>query len=120
MRPTMGPASGVPLFQAATADFNPFGGGTKLDSKNPDRGPLLIIAGTDDNTVPLAITDASYKIQAKNPASPRSSRSQAAETHWSSTAVGRAWQNPHSASSNDSCNHCLETPVNREDHQLDG
>ena len=67
MRPTMGPASGVPLFQAATADFNPFGGGTKLDSKNPDRGPLLIIAGTDDNTVPLAITDASYKIQAKNP-----------------------------------------------------
>jgi pimeloyl-ACP methyl ester carboxylesterase len=61
------PASGVPLFQAAIANFNPFGGETKLDSKNPDRGPLLIIAGTDDNTVPLAITHATYKIQAKNP-----------------------------------------------------
>ncbi len=61
------PASGVPLFQAALANFNPFGGETKLDSKNPDRGPLLIIAGTDDNTVPLAITHATYKIQSKNP-----------------------------------------------------
>lgn len=61
------PAAGAPLFQVAVANFNPFGGETKLDSKNPDRGPLLIIAGTDDNTVPLAITHATYKIQAKNP-----------------------------------------------------
>jgi len=61
------PAAGAPLFQAATANFNPFGGETKVDSKNPDRGPLLIIAGATDNTVPLAITNASYKIQAKNP-----------------------------------------------------
>ncbi|MGO4103975.1 alpha/beta hydrolase [Leifsonia sp. YAF41] len=61
------PAAGAPLFQAATANFNPFGGETKVDSKNPDRGPLLIIAGEKDNTVPTAITNASYKIQAKNP-----------------------------------------------------
>jgi non-heme chloroperoxidase len=61
------PASGAPLFQAAVANFNPFGGETKLDSKNPDRGPMLIIAGDSDNTVPLAITGASYKIQSKNP-----------------------------------------------------
>lgn len=61
------PAAGAPLFQAATANFNPFGGETKVDSKNPDRGPLLIIAGEKDNTVPPAITNASYKIQAKNP-----------------------------------------------------
>lgn len=61
------PASGVPLFQAAVANFNPFGGATAVDTKNPDRGPLLIIAGDADNTVPLAITRASYKIQAKNP-----------------------------------------------------
>ena len=61
------PAAGAPLFQAATANFNPFGGETKVDSKNPDRGPLLIIAGENDNTVPPAITNASYKIQAKNP-----------------------------------------------------
>jgi non-heme chloroperoxidase len=61
------PASGAPLFQAAVANFNPFGGETRLDSKNPDRGPMLIIAGDRDNTVPLAITEATYKIQSKNP-----------------------------------------------------
>ena len=61
------PAAGAPLFEAATANFNPFSGETAVDSKNPDRGPLLIIAGALDNTVPLAITHASYKIQSKNP-----------------------------------------------------
>jgi alpha-beta hydrolase superfamily lysophospholipase len=61
------PASGVPLFQAAVANINPFSGETAVDTKNPDRGPLLIIAGTADNTVPLAITHATYRIQSKNP-----------------------------------------------------
>lgn len=61
------PAAGVPLFQAAFANFNPFGGETQVDSKNPARGPLLIIAGEKDHTVPPAISEASYKIQAKNP-----------------------------------------------------
>jgi non-heme chloroperoxidase len=61
------PAAGAPLFEAATANVNPFSGETAVDSKNPERGPLLIIAGALDNTVPLAITRASYKIQAKNP-----------------------------------------------------
>jgi esterase/lipase len=45
----------------------PFGGETRVDSKNPDRGPLLVIAGDSDNTVPVAITNATYKIQSKNP-----------------------------------------------------
>ncbi|MGW9630996.1 alpha/beta hydrolase [Agromyces sp. NPDC055520] len=61
------PAAGVALFQAAFANFNPFGGETQVDTKNPDRGPLLIIGGENDHTVPPAITNASYKIQAKNP-----------------------------------------------------
>lgn len=60
------PAAGAPLFEAATANFS-FSAETKVDHKNPDRGPLLIIAGAKDNTVPLSITRASYKIQAKNP-----------------------------------------------------
>ncbi|WP_430645107.1 alpha/beta hydrolase [Agromyces sp. GXS1127] len=60
------PAAGVPLFQAAFANFNPFGGETQVDSKNPERGPLLIIGGEQDRTVPPAITHASYKIQAKH------------------------------------------------------
>ncbi|WP_448002204.1 alpha/beta hydrolase [Agromyces bauzanensis] len=61
------PAAGAPLFQAAFANFNPFGGDTAVDSKNPERGPLLIIGGQKDHTVPPAITHASYKIQSKNP-----------------------------------------------------
>jgi non-heme chloroperoxidase len=61
------PAAGAPLFQAAFANFNPFGGETAVDSKNPERGPMLIIGGEKDHTVPPAITDASYKIQSRNP-----------------------------------------------------
>ena len=60
------PASGVPLFQAATANLNPWTE-AKVDTKNPDRGPLLIINGGKDNTVPWAIADASYKKQKRNP-----------------------------------------------------
>ena len=59
-------ASGVPLFQAAGANLNPFSE-AKVDTKNPDRGPLLIISGEKDNTVPWAIADASYKRQNRNP-----------------------------------------------------
>jgi pimeloyl-ACP methyl ester carboxylesterase len=60
------PASGVPLFQAATANLNPWTE-AKVNSKNPERGPLLIISGEKDNTVPWAIANASYKKQARNP-----------------------------------------------------
>ncbi|QJA00269.1 alpha/beta hydrolase [Leifsonia sp. PS1209] len=59
------PTSGVPLFQAATANFNPFAE-TKVDTKNPERGPLLLISGEGDNTVPASIVEASYKIQSRN------------------------------------------------------
>src|SRR5438874_4027715 len=61
------PASGVPLFQAATANFNPWTE-AKVDTKNPDRGPLLIIDGEKDHTVPWAIANASYKKQQRNDA----------------------------------------------------
>ena len=61
------PAAGAPLFEAAFANVNPFSGETAVDSKYPDRGPLLIIGGENDHTVPPAITNASYKIQSKNP-----------------------------------------------------
>jgi non-heme chloroperoxidase len=60
------PGSGVPLFQAATANFNPWTE-DKVDTKNPDRGPLLILDGEKDHTVPWAIADASYKKQKRNP-----------------------------------------------------
>jgi pimeloyl-ACP methyl ester carboxylesterase len=59
------PGSGVPLFQAATANLNPWTE-VKVKSKNPDRGPLLIISGEKDHTVPWAIANASYKKQKRN------------------------------------------------------
>ena len=59
------PASGVPLFQAATANLDPWTE-AKVDTDNPDRGPLLIISGEKDNTVPRAISDASFKRQQRN------------------------------------------------------
>jgi non-heme chloroperoxidase len=59
------PASGLPLFQAATANLNPWTE-AKVNSKNPKRGPLLIINGEKDNTVPMAIAKASLKKQKRN------------------------------------------------------
>src|SRR6188472_175498 len=59
------PAPGAPLFQAAAANLNPWTE-AKVNSKNPARGPLLIISGEKDNTVPWAIANASYKKQKRN------------------------------------------------------
>jgi non-heme chloroperoxidase len=59
------PASGKPLFQAATANLNPWTE-AKVDTDNPDRGPLLIISGEKDHTVPWSIANASYKQQKDN------------------------------------------------------
>jgi non-heme chloroperoxidase len=59
------PASGAPLFQAATANFNPWTE-VKVKTKNPERGPVLIISGEKDHTVPPAIAKASYKRQKRN------------------------------------------------------
>jgi pimeloyl-ACP methyl ester carboxylesterase len=59
------PAPGAPLFQAAFANLNPWTD-AKVDSRNPARGPLLIISGEKDHTVPWAIANAAFKQQARN------------------------------------------------------
>ena len=59
------PAAGAPLFQAAAANLNPWTE-VKVDTENPERGPLLIISGQKDHTVPWAITNATFKQQQKN------------------------------------------------------
>ena len=59
------PTPGAPLFQAAAANLNPWTE-VKVDTKNPNRGPLLIISGEKDHTVPRAIANASYKKQKGN------------------------------------------------------
>jgi non-heme chloroperoxidase len=60
------PASGAPLFQAAAANLNPWTE-AKVNSENPDRGPLLLVSGETDNTVPWAIVHSSFEKQKRNP-----------------------------------------------------
>jgi non-heme chloroperoxidase len=59
--------SGVSLMQMGNANINPRTE-AKVDTTNPDRGPLLIIEGEKDHTVPWAIANSSYKRQRRNPA----------------------------------------------------
>ena len=60
------PTSGKALWQAALANLNPWTE-DKVETSNPDRGPLLLISGERDHTVPPAIVNASYKQQQDNP-----------------------------------------------------
>jgi pimeloyl-ACP methyl ester carboxylesterase len=60
-------APAVALMQMANANLNPWTE-AKVDTTNPDRGPLLIIDGEKDHTVPWAIANASYKRQKRNAA----------------------------------------------------
>jgi non-heme chloroperoxidase len=59
--------SGKALVQMGNANLNPWTE-AKVDTKNPDRGPLLIIDGEKDHTVPWAIANAEYKRQKRNSA----------------------------------------------------
>jgi pimeloyl-ACP methyl ester carboxylesterase len=58
--------SGISLAQMGNANLNPWTE-SKVDTKNPDRGPLLIIDGEKDHTVPWAIANAAFKRQRRNP-----------------------------------------------------
>jgi non-heme chloroperoxidase len=58
--------SGIALVQMGNANLNPWTE-SKVNTKNPDRGPLLIIDGANDHTVPWAIANAAYKRQRHNP-----------------------------------------------------
>ena len=61
------PGAGEPLFQAASANLNPWSE-AKVDSMNPERGPMLILSADSDHTVPWAIAHAAYKKQKDNEA----------------------------------------------------
>ncbi len=60
------PAPGRPLYQSAVANIS-FSRAIAVDRRNPERGPLLVIGGTADNTVPASLSRAAYKKQSKNP-----------------------------------------------------
>jgi len=59
------PAPGAPLFQAAAANLNPWTE-AQVNTEHPERGPLLIISGEKDNTVPWSIANATFKQQRRN------------------------------------------------------
>jgi non-heme chloroperoxidase len=59
------PGAGEPLFQAASANLNPWSE-AQVDSTNPDRGPMLIISADSDHTVPWAMAEAAYKKEKRN------------------------------------------------------
>jgi pimeloyl-ACP methyl ester carboxylesterase len=54
------PAPGKPLFEAAAANFLPHSP-AKVDTGNNTRGPLLLISGGKDHTVPESVTKATLK-----------------------------------------------------------
>ena len=57
--------SGIALAQMGNANLDPWTG--EGGPKNPKRGPLLIIDGGKDHTVPWAIANAAYKRPRRNP-----------------------------------------------------
>ena len=59
------PGAGEPLFQAASANVNPWSE-AKVDTTNPQRGPMLIVSADSDHTVPWAIANAAYRKQKRN------------------------------------------------------
>jgi pimeloyl-ACP methyl ester carboxylesterase len=54
------PSPGRPLFEAAFANIAP-NSPAKVNTANPTRGPLLVISGEKDHTVPPAIARATFK-----------------------------------------------------------
>jgi non-heme chloroperoxidase len=57
---------GKVLFQGGDANLNPWSE-AKVDTRNPDRGPLLMISGDADHTVPPSSVQAQFKKQQRNP-----------------------------------------------------
>jgi pimeloyl-ACP methyl ester carboxylesterase len=61
------PSPGRPLFEAASANFS-FHSPAEVDTKNPSRGPLLLVMGGLDHTVPEAVTKSTAKQYRHSPA----------------------------------------------------
>ena len=61
------PAPARPLFQAATATFNP-NSATRVNVANATRGPLLLISGAEDNTAPPVLVKSTLRVYSKSPA----------------------------------------------------
>jgi non-heme chloroperoxidase len=81
------PAAGTPLFASAAANFNPW---TEAKFENDDdRGPLLVIAGEKDHTVPAAVAQAAFELESTN-ISPTEYLEMPGRGH--SLTIDRGWQ----------------------------
>jgi non-heme chloroperoxidase len=61
------PSTGRPLFEAAVANLSPRSP-ARVDTGRETRGPLLLVAGGRDNTVPATVTRSTWKLYNKSPA----------------------------------------------------
>jgi len=59
------PAPGRPIFQAAMANLDPWTE-ARVETRSANRGPLMIIAGERDHTVPPAVARAAFRREARN------------------------------------------------------
>ena len=55
------PGPGRPVFQAALANLNPWGRATRVNYRNHDRAPLLLIAGGKDHQVPAVVVEENFR-----------------------------------------------------------
>jgi non-heme chloroperoxidase len=96
------PSPGKPLFEAAAANLS-LRSPARVDTRNAERGPLLITAGGKDHTVPAAISKATFKLYSKSPALtdlkefPDRGHSLALDSGWREVADAvLAWLKEHS------------------------
>lgn len=61
------PSPARPLFEVAVANFNPHAA-NKAETRNNERGPLLLISGTQDHTAPGVTTKAALKLYRRSTA----------------------------------------------------
>jgi pimeloyl-ACP methyl ester carboxylesterase len=61
------PGSARPFFQAGYANFNP-NAATKVDYRNPNRPPLVLVTGAQDRICPPSVNEANFKKQSQAPA----------------------------------------------------
>lgn len=60
------PAPGAALFQSAMANLSPWSP-VRIDLDAPERGPLLLVAGTEDRQATWSLTHAAYRRHQRNP-----------------------------------------------------
>ncbi|MEM6928621.1 MAG: alpha/beta fold hydrolase [Myxococcota bacterium] len=82
------PAPTRPLLAAATANVNPWAS-TRVDTRADGRGPLLLVAGDADHTVPISIVRAAFRLQQRN-ASP--TRFEIAKGRGHSLTIDDGWR----------------------------